>query len=226
MDPGMECKHGAERVPPGQRAAYVDAALDIKLLCKETKSDSPSKKKKKKIVSRIEKSLLRFSGQSKSREVGLANAVAISYASATVCLLCGDTAKARDACLGACRFEALRWETMSADFLQYSSVSERSEITTEQGFVRFVARHIPCDCLDDMKKELKKQVKRGHCLGCAIEFPVADLSHCSRCKIVSYCSENCQRKDWKNHKELCKRWKEQKDKIEFGKSNAGSGMTA
>lgn len=32
-----------------------------------------------------------------------------------------------------------------------------------------------------------------------IEFP-----HCNKCKKVKYCSRNCQVKDWKNHKLICK----------------------
>ena len=30
------------------------------------------------------------------------------------------------------------------------------------------------------------------------------LSKCSVCKIVSYCSKECQKADWKNHKKACK----------------------
>ena len=29
------------------------------------------------------------------------------------------------------------------------------------------------------------------------------LYRCSRCRIVSYCSKECQVKDWKNHRAFC-----------------------
>ena len=29
------------------------------------------------------------------------------------------------------------------------------------------------------------------------------LYRCSRCKCISYCSKDCQVKDWKNHKAFC-----------------------
>ena len=32
------------------------------------------------------------------------------------------------------------------------------------------------------------------------------FSHCSRCTMVVYCSEECQRKDWKSHKPMCKEY--------------------
>ena len=32
----------------------------------------------------------------------------------------------------------------------------------------------------------------------------AKLMKCARCKLVSYCSKECQRKDWKSHKTFCK----------------------
>ena len=31
------------------------------------------------------------------------------------------------------------------------------------------------------------------------------LKHCDRCNLVSYCSRECQKKDWKVHKKMCKK---------------------
>ncbi|CAL1695770.1 unnamed protein product [Somion occarium] len=36
------------------------------------------------------------------------------------------------------------------------------------------------------------------------DFPMANLSHCSKCKSVFYCSRKCQCVDWKRHKSFCK----------------------
>ncbi len=32
----------------------------------------------------------------------------------------------------------------------------------------------------------------------------ADMKHCGRCKLVNYCSKECQRADWKRHRTECK----------------------
>jgi hypothetical protein len=44
----------------------------------------------------------------------------------------------------------------------------------------------------------------GHCLKCGgTPADGAKLSVCSGCMSVPYCSERCQRADWKEHKLLC-----------------------
>jgi hypothetical protein len=43
-----------------------------------------------------------------------------------------------------------------------------------------------------------------------------DLQKCSRCLVVRYCSKECQRKDWKEHKKQCENlsiWRKDQDKI-------------
>jgi hypothetical protein len=39
---------------------------------------------------------------------------------------------------------------------------------------------------------------------CSVCFKKCYLEHCSRCKKVQYCSKECQRKDWPEHKQVCK----------------------
>lgn len=31
----------------------------------------------------------------------------------------------------------------------------------------------------------------------------ADFKHCGKCKIVRYCSRECQAKNWSSHKQVC-----------------------
>ena len=45
-------------------------------------------------------------------------------------------------------------------------------------------------------------IKKTKC--CNVCEEIKNLKMCSKCKKVSYCSEECQRKDWKNHKLICK----------------------
>lgn len=52
-----------------------------------------------------------------------------------------------------------------------------------------------------------KRKFRNMCVCCgknSFENGNSNLMKCSRCKKVSYCSIDCQRKDWKSHKVLCK----------------------
>ncbi|KAG0708170.1 hypothetical protein DFH29DRAFT_893366 [Suillus ampliporus] len=47
-------------------------------------------------------------------------------------------------------------------------------------------------------------VVRGGCAACGKEGGASgSLLLCGRCKVVRYCSEGCQRKDWKGHKKQC-----------------------
>ena len=52
------------------------------------------------------------------------------------------------------------------------------------------------------EKELKKMqyIIEKECFVCK---KTEDLFLCSRCKLVYYCNEDCQKKDWKTHKEYC-----------------------
>ncbi|KAF1944977.1 hypothetical protein EJ02DRAFT_509908 [Clathrospora elynae] len=48
--------------------------------------------------------------------------------------------------------------------------------------------------------------KKGTCFGCSATVSKAGsaLSRCSRCQVAQYCSADCQGKDWKKHKQVCK----------------------
>lgn len=58
--------------------------------------------------------------------------------------------------------------------------------------------HVP-EVLDEDKKHL--------CLGCGKreQEDGSKLMKCGQCKSVSYCSQTCQVKDWKEHKSYCSR---------------------
>jgi hypothetical protein len=47
----------------------------------------------------------------------------------------------------------------------------------------------------------------------------SSLKKCSICKSVEYCSENCQKKNWNEHKTLCKGLKEYNSKVSETKEN-------
>ena len=49
-------------------------------------------------------------------------------------------------------------------------------------------------------------------LGCNVcykdDSPDLKLKYCSNCRLVKYCSRNCQTKDWKDHKKVCVPYKQ------------------
>jgi len=56
------------------------------------------------------------------------------------------------------------------------------------------------------------KVKRC-CVKCGIsEGTKGKLMQCSRCKLAYYCSKDCQKADWKSHKEFCKTVSKQEEK--------------
>lgn len=48
-------------------------------------------------------------------------------------------------------------------------------------------------------------VVRRQCNKCHVRDDTQRLSQCSRCQNVYYCSQDCQRADWQNHKLTCRR---------------------
>jgi hypothetical protein len=49
----------------------------------------------------------------------------------------------------------------------------------------------------------KKQNLPNTCDGCKCRKKMQDMSQCSICKEVLYCSKGCQKKHWKEHKKVC-----------------------
>lgn len=48
----------------------------------------------------------------------------------------------------------------------------------------------------------KNKNKHFYCKTCGISF--LNMFQCSKCHKTKYCSDKCQREDWKNHKNICK----------------------
>jgi hypothetical protein len=48
------------------------------------------------------------------------------------------------------------------------------------------------------------------CRGCLEEKESKVLGSCASCGVVRYCGRECQKEDWKRHKENCKIWSKEK----------------
>ena len=81
--------------------------------------------------------------------------------------------------------------------------------------VSFYRKRIPCACLDEKYKEVKSVKKMGLCYNPDCSQPGGRMERskmfcCTRCVVANYCSVECQRADWKRHKEFCAKAAEMK----------------
>jgi hypothetical protein len=95
------------------------------------------------------------------------------------------------------------------------------KIGTDRGLVLFLAKQIPCSCLDEDKKNAKQAPKTGHCNYCLRDHPKMELKKCSQCKTAVYCSKECQLADWRaEHKKECKEIKQRHEQSAALKAQA------
>jgi hypothetical protein len=122
-------------------------------------------------------------------------------------------------CLGAKDFVAAFYDKgMKPQHVQARErMNEYIETTSsnsinELGLIRYVSKQMTsCSCLKEFKRDAKDEVKLKAdlmvltCYGCQKNYPEERLKNCARCKLVHYCSKECQRQDWTNgHKGKCK----------------------
>ena len=74
--------------------------------------------------------------------------------------------------------------------------------------VKFYRKRIPCSCLDKKYKEVKSVTRMGCCFNPNCSQPGrrverSTMFSCSRCGKANYCSVECQKANWKAHKECC-----------------------
>ena len=74
--------------------------------------------------------------------------------------------------------------------------------------VSFYRKRIPCSCLDEKYKEVKSVKKMGLCYNSTCSHPEqkvqrSKMFYCTRCGDANYCSVECQRADWKIHRQFC-----------------------
>lgn len=76
----------------------------------------------------------------------------------------------------------------------------------QRSIVKFFKRRVPCSCLDKMRAAATSIPKTGLCDDCEERKERRELSFCTCCKRRQYCSQECQVKDWQDHKALCNKY--------------------
>ena len=79
--------------------------------------------------------------------------------------------------------------------------------------VSYYRKRISCSCLDEKYKDVKSVKKMGRCYNLNCSHPDGKVERstmfcCTRCGIANYCSVECQKGDWKEHRGECSRFAE------------------
>ena len=124
-------------------------------------------------------------------------------------ILNGDSRKAQLFAFLACYFEdfmAIGVHKTKAT-LRSTKLAELSS-ADDHTLVSFYRKRIPCDCLDEKYKEVKSIKKMGRCVNLYCSHPDGRVERskmfsCTRCGVANYCSVECQKVDWKDHRVQC-----------------------
>jgi hypothetical protein len=136
-------------------------------------------------------------------ELGDSLLLKLIYAQAVDCILSEDEEKNAEMTLWL--LTALFVEArLTADPTLTMRVS--GNIQSEGQAVKHIYKQVPCKCLRSLlKTKFKQELKLGFCMKCQKEEDDGSkLKRCSKCKAITYCSPECQRSDWSDHKKVCK----------------------
>ena len=76
----------------------------------------------------------------------------------------------------------------------------------EHTLVKYLRKRIPCSCLDEKYNEVKSITRMGLCFNAQCTSDIVQRSKmmcCARCGEVNYCSRECQKAAWPEHKTNC-----------------------
>ena len=76
-------------------------------------------------------------------------------------------------------------------------------LTTPTQELKFYNRETGNEVIGSCSWMWNDGVETNTCAKCNFTFP--HLSCCSKCEVTYYCSKECQRSDWKQHKNVCKK---------------------
>ncbi|KAK1736232.1 hypothetical protein QTG54_012832 [Skeletonema marinoi] len=141
----------------------------------------------------------------------LETVVSILLASGTQLILDGDKHNARLYAVLAYFFQ--QWMEVqvkeSKAICIWSKVYEL-HVADDHTLIQYYRKRISCSCLDKKYEEVKSVKKMGLCYNPKCSLPGRKMQrskmfYCTRCCEVNYCSVECQKNDWKKHRQFCNR---------------------
>lgn len=134
----------------------------------------------------------------------LDTAISILLCNGTQCILDGNN---RQAQLYACIASFCEDVTSDKQSIPCCATVEL-ESADDHTLVSYYRKRTPCACLDEKYKKVKSLKKMGLCCNPSCSHPKGKVERskmfsCTRCGEVNYCSSECQRAEWKKHKQIC-----------------------
>ncbi|EJK58612.1 hypothetical protein THAOC_21249 [Thalassiosira oceanica] len=88
--------------------------------------------------------------------------------------------------------------------MRSAKTGEKLMLGNRRDVVKFAAKRLPCTCLKELHRATRtKVVKVGVCASCRKQFSRSELFVCTGCLMDEYCSKDCQRAHWSQHKRHC-----------------------
>ena len=135
--------------------------------------------------------------------------ISMLLASGTQCILDGDNKPAQlYACLAGYFEEGIAvYVHKTKAVFDWTKAIELC-CADDHTLVSYYRKRIPCSCLDKKYKEVKSLKKMGRCYNANCNHPDglverSRMFSCTQCGKANYCSVDCQKSHWKEHRVQC-----------------------
>ena len=88
---------------------------------------------------------------------------------------------------------------------KFKCLSNKPKGSGKRDVLKFLSRRISCSCLKEMYRQARLTIpKSRHCEYCKEMKERDELMLCGGCRLIGYCSTECQEADWKReHRQIC-----------------------
>ena len=199
----LKCRHGFVHLSPGEKKIFEDfinAFIAVFISSQVDLWDA--------FITAYEATKVEYADMYSSK---LDAIISMFLASGTEYILDveGDNDIARLYAMLACHFE----ELIAVEVRKTKAIFSWTKIFELHGaddhtLVSYYRKRISCSCLDEKYKEVKSVKKMGFCYNGSCSIPGRRVErkkmlYCTRCGEANYCSVECQKADWKGHKQFC-----------------------